>query len=261
VSNTDGERVFFVHVMKTGGSTLKEALRATLDPAEVYPGQDDLTYREPGRLGFRHFTIAHLMSVPDERRRRIRLYMGHFPYVVRDLLGGDLVTLSVLRHPVERTISLLRQLKRGTTWVNATRRLPMSSLTLEEIYEHERVYPRLIRNHQTKIFSMTLADQPEGYMQVIDIDEARLAHAKDNLAALEVLGLTERYDDFLDDVAARFGWHVGRDVRLNEAPPGEAPISDAFRRRIADDNAIDIDLYEHARALVDERRRAPKVVS
>ena len=49
---------------------------------------------------------------------------------------------------------------------------------LEEYYEQPDVFERLVHNHQTKIFSMTLDDDPTGYLQVIDVDAERLERAK-----------------------------------------------------------------------------------
>ena len=62
---------------------------------------------------------------------------------------------------------------------------------------------RLVLNHQTKIFSMTSDDRLDTYMDVIDVDDKRLAMAKENLAKVDFIGLTEQYDDFLDELAAR----------------------------------------------------------
>lgn len=56
------------------------------------------------------------------------MFAGHFPFVAVDLLGGDLTTITVLRDPVERTISFLRQRKRNNPVHKAHR--------LEQMYEH-----------------------------------------------------------------------------------------------------------------------------
>jgi hypothetical protein len=252
---TPDGRVFFLHVMKTGGNTLKASVRDNFEPHELYPGPEDIFFRDTGAVSFRHFMIPRLRAVADERRRSIRVYMGHFPYVAREVIGGDLTTITLLRDPVDRTISMLRQLQRPW-WLDPNRTSKMHGLSVEELYEHPRVYEHFIHNHQTKIFSMTLADDPQGFMQVIDVDASRLALAKENLERVEVLGLTERYDDLLDDVSERFGWRVQRGTRLNAAPESSrSEVSASLRRRIIEDNAIDLELYEHARELVDRRHQ------
>jgi hypothetical protein len=242
--------------MKTAGTTLFEGLRRNYRPDEIYPDPEIDLRRDADTIAFRHQTIRYLQTLSEERLRRIRLVGGHFPYLARDVLGHDFRTLTVLRDPVDRTVSLLRQFRRPAPWAERGDIAPMSPLALEEIYEAPHVYEPLVHNHQTKLFSMTWADNPTGYMQVIDVDPARLALAKDNLARVDVVGLTEQLDDFLDLVTERFDWRLRRGARLNAAPSADdAVVSASFRRRIEQDNAIDVEFYEYAKALVEEQRR------
>lgn len=255
-TSTAAPQVFFIHVMKTGGLTLFESIRASFASDEVYPEPGvDFSPDVDRPIAFRHLTMRYLETLSDERRRRIRVFTGHFPYVAREVLGGDLSTVTILREPVERTISLLRQFQRTAIGRSRADGVPLAGLSLEEVYDQPQVYEPLVHNHQTKLFCMSSADQPTGYMQEIDVDESRLALAKENLARIDVLGLTERYDDFLDEVSRRLGWSVNRDVRVNVAPSDDgSPVSKDLRRRIAADNAIDIAFYEYAKELVEARR-------
>jgi hypothetical protein len=249
--------VLFIHVMKTGGTTVMRNLRETFGLDEIYPYRVlDIRYDE-GEVDIRHhLSVPYLVDLPPERRETIKVYIGHFPFVVRDLLGIELRTATILRDPVERTLSLLRQFKRKQPWEEDIRdRRPLAARTLEEMYDHPLAFGPLIHNHQTKIFSMTADDDPQTYMDVIDIDQDRLAIAKANLDQIDVLGIIERYDEFLDEVEARFGWQIVRGARKNVTPDSElAPVDPALRRRIEEDNAIDIELYEHAKELVELRQ-------
>ena len=149
---------------------------------------------------------------------------------------------------MERTISLLRQFRRKDPWADPNLRhsAPMEGLTLEQVYENPFVYEPLVLNHQTKIFSMTADDALETYMDVIDVDDNRLAMAKENLAKVDFIGLTEQYDEFLDELTAHTGWDILRHLRKNETPAEEIrPVSESLRRRIAVDNAIDVEFYEY----------------
>jgi hypothetical protein len=117
-------RFFFIHVMKTGGTTFQQHVRNNFGPQEVYPDRKlDLTpdpfqpYRE----------IQYLLGLGPERREKIRAYLGHFPFVVTDLMDLDLVTLTILRDPIDRTISYLKHCKRFQPQHKAQ--------TLEQIYE------------------------------------------------------------------------------------------------------------------------------
>jgi hypothetical protein len=50
--------------------------------------------------------------LPEERRETIRLYAGHLPFVTCELLGDGFRMMTLLRDPIDRTVSLLRQVQR-----------------------------------------------------------------------------------------------------------------------------------------------------
>jgi len=248
--------MFFVHVMKTGGTTVFRYLRENFELDELYPYRPlDIRFVGDEVDITHHLRVPYLLSLSDERRRRIRAYAGHFPLVAADLLRIDLLTVTLLRDPIERTISLLHQLTRGTAWLDPSGRAPLA-LSLEEAYEHPAVFEPLIHDHQTKVFSMTADDHPETYRDVIAIDDARLASAVSNLEQIGVLGVTEQYDAFLDALGSRTGWHLPRGLQKNTAPAeSSVTVSESFRRRIAHDNAIDVELYARAVDLLADRAR------
>jgi hypothetical protein len=91
----------------------------------------------------------------------------------------------------------------------------------------------------------------DGVLATVPYTQERLDIATDALAALDLFGLQEHFDDFCDELGSRYGLDVGTPVRTNttetiEAPPGLAD-------RIAEDNALDMALYEYARRLYAER--------
>jgi hypothetical protein len=231
---------FFVHIMKTGGATLRRHIYSNHAPGAVFPVPkvDDMD---------RTWLLEYLLSLAPERRAPLRGYMGHYPYVASQLLDVDPVTFTIVRDPVERTISYLKHCKRYHEHHR--------DLSLEEIYEDDFHFPIFVENHQTKIFSITAADHVESYMDVIEIDDRRLALARANLEQVDVLGLQERYGEFVDRLRERFGWRfdLGGNRRVSREDWDVAPD---FRKRIAHDNAADVDLYEHALRLQDRRRRS-----
>lgn len=228
---------FFVHVMKTGGSTFRQHIHANFKGDAVWPRRQSEETVESWR-------IPRLLGLPPERRAQVRVYMGHFPFVVAGLLDPTLVTLSILRDPVERIVSYLRQCQREHEHHR--------DLALEQIYDDEFYFKCFILNHQCKIFAMTAQDRLDSYMDDIAIDEARFATACANLERVDVLGLTERHDDFLGTLRTRFGWTI-RELARRRVAPGPASVPAGLRARIVADNAADIAFYEHARELLARR--------
>jgi hypothetical protein len=236
---TPDRKFFFVHIMKTAGGTLRRHIRANFAEDEVYPlrGLDQDLHKA-------NMMLSYLKALPAERLERIRAFTGHFPFMATELVGADVATITVLRDPVERTLSYLR----------AHRLHQRDGLALEEIYEKGFWFRSFIHNHQAKLFALTVEDNPRSYMDPLEVDAARLELAKANLAKVDVVGTQEDFDDLLAALRHRFGWNIGSvpDIHVN---PGR-DVPDSFRRRIAEDNAADVEFYAYAQELCAERRRA-----
>ena len=156
-------------------------------------------------------------------------------------------------------------------------------LPIEQVYEDEFLRPRLLRNHQTKMLGMTVAQATtpparpfgpphpdlvatllaEGYfdttrsvLEALDtplvwdvaVDEGTLDEARRNLERVDLLGVHDRYDEFVARLGRFMGWAFERQIWVNRGEPVE--VAPSFRRRVEEDNALDVELYEHACDLV-----------
>lgn len=232
-------RYFFVHVMKTAGTTLRDHIKANFRLEEIYPIQ-----KFDGDLYDANMKIRVLLGLAPERKDQVRIFMGHFPYAVVDALGIDLVTMTLLRHPVERTLSYLR---------HAVQRHPEhKGKDLEEVYDDPMFHLWLIRNHQSKVFSLGPQDRFEDYLEDITVDERRLDIAKENLSKVGVLGLTERFPDFLRTLETDYGWEI-QDLPNANVSESRPEVRPSFLDRIAEENAMDMAFYEYAVGLWRER--------
>ncbi len=236
-------RFFIVHLQKTAGTTLRDRFRATFEEAAVYPNSTD---GRDKRLSV--ISVSHLLDRWGARRNEIRLVAGHFPLSTVDLLDADFVTVSILRPPVERTLSYLRHQKK----INRDDR----ERSLEEIYDDPFRFNGLVRNHMVRMFSIGADEMAAGDGVLTDVGDSpeRLEQAQQALAGLDGFGLQPRFEEFWPGFAARYGLRIGDAVRSNVTEPEDAP--EHLIERIEADNALDLAFYDFAERLYDERNAA-----
>lgn len=232
-----GERFFFAHVQKAAGTSLVFGLRRHFGRKAIYPPESD----KGNVAGV--IAVDHLLERWRAHRDEIRVVTGHFPLCTTELLDGDFTTLTILRDPVERTLSYLRHHRQVTP--------SDRDLSLEEIYDDPFRFHGLVHNHMVKMFSLTPTEMTDGVLTNVDYTTERLERAKENLAGVDGLGLQDQFADFCSELTHRFGWHLGAPPHANRTEPVEA--SDDLRARIAEDNAMDLDLYAFAQRLRVER--------
>lgn len=253
---------FFLHVMKTGGTSIVHHVQENFAVGETEPDYRELPPGTP--VPVQHYaSLVRLWELDDRRRARIRLYMGHYPYWVTELVQPD-VTFTVLRDPVDRTISMLRQLAREA---------PGEPPPLEALYEDPTNRRTLLQDYQAKLLGMSREDwqaqadairllNPQrrnaghlAHLAGVPVDAERLARAKANLASIELVGLQHDLGGLLAELQRRYGWTFRHQYHHRQA--GDAPdVPASFRRRIAEDNPADQELWATAVELVEERRRA-----
>jgi hypothetical protein len=242
-------RFFFIHVMKTAGTTFSRAIKQQFAAEAIYPCAG-LDFQSPtGAEGLdSYIKISRVLSLTPQRRADVRVFTGHFPYFVAEQLGTDLVTMTLLREPVERSLAALRHFKRDA---------PYRDLSLEDIYDNRLIFRFYVENHQTKVFALSPNDNEDAINCGFTVDDERFARAKANLATVDAIGLTEAYPDFIEEIRTRFGWWPeGIDAERRENASREGwTAGPELRERIAADNAYDVQFYEYAQALVAGRRR------
>jgi hypothetical protein len=224
------ERYFFLHLQKTGGSALRARLQHLFGKRAVYPRPED------GNPIDAVIRPAHLIESIEARGEEIRVITGHFPLATLELLPWDCRTFTLLREPVERTLSFLRhQVKWGNTPTD----------NLEELYE-DPLRAAMIRNHMTKMLALDAQETLHGGAILADVEmnAERLHVACQRLGDIDVVGIQERHDDFVAQLEQEFNWDLGPQRRVNTT--AATPIDPAFRERIAEDNALDVALYQYA---------------
>jgi hypothetical protein len=223
-------RYFFVHLQKTAGTSFSRQIKDLFGRPAVYPSDED------GDPIARVIDVDHLVARWQARRDEIRVVTGHFPLCTAELLDAPFSTFTILRHPVERTLSYLRHHRKMTP--------EDRDLTLEQVYDDPDRFQGLIHNHMVKMFSLTTDEMTDGALTVVEFTPERLERAKRNLAAVDVFGLQEHYGEFCTEVSRTFGWQLGEPLHMNRTEPADVPP--ALLERIVADNALDLELYGFA---------------
>lgn len=234
------DKYFFLHLQKTGGSALKMRLRHHFGERAVYPCADD------GELPDVVIRPGQLIDRVAVRGDEIRVITGHFPLATVELLPGEYRTFTLLREPVERTLSFLRHQVRVS---NTT------TTDLVELYEDPFRY-HMIHNHMTKMLALDAQTTLAGgaILANVEMTEEHLEIARKKLAGLDVVGVQEHHNEFVAELERKFGWDLGPHRTANRTQA--EPVDPAFRERIAKDNALDVALYDYALELATSKSRA-----
>jgi hypothetical protein len=231
---TDGRTVIFLHIGKTAGSTLRQILKRQFPPADV------MTVRAHRRS--REETLTQFASLPEAERLRPRLIMGHTVFGLHESVPRESTYITMLRNPVRLTHSQYRYVLRTPTHRHHE---AASGMTLEQYVASGMAME--MDNSQTRALSGEL-DVPYGACT-----DEMLARAKRHLDDhFSWVGLTERFDESILLLRHAFGWRDVRYVSVKVARQ-RAELAPEDRALLERQNAFDIELYEHARGIVERR--------
>ena len=155
---TQPHRCFFVHMQKTAGTALRQGMINHFGKRAVYPTQGVDGTNPTQLVTSTDYLRERLAARGDE----IEAITGHFPLCTMELLDGRYTTLTLLREPVERTLSYLRHHRKEEP---ADR-----DKSLEEIYEDPFRFNSFVHNHMTKMLSLTPAEMTDGMLTPLELD-------------------------------------------------------------------------------------------
>ncbi|MHB1561444.1 MAG: sulfotransferase family 2 domain-containing protein, partial [Isosphaeraceae bacterium] len=206
------------------------------------------------------------LAIPDEVRRvlgrdDLRAVVGHFWFGVHRHIARPWHYITLLRHPIDRVLSLYYHVKthypnhsqpRRDQYRNRlVRPADIDGMSLEEFVEHPPF--REVENDQVRRIS--------GIEPALGgCTEHMLEEAKQNLRRhFAMVGVTERFDETLVLLKRKYGWT--RDLlyyprNTNPARPATETIPMATREAILRRNELDHELYRFAEKRLDEMASA-----
>jgi hypothetical protein len=249
------EIIVFLHLPKTGGSSVRALLAARFEPDMII----ETVRRGPDadRIGYISGEVANLPpwdgttpnSLLDEQLRtlspgqssRLRLVQGHCSYGVHEVLPRPAAYVTLLRDPIERVLSLYSHRVR----------LDGLKMGLDDYVRGGRDFA--VDNAQVRM----LAGVVDGDPRLVSVTEEMLERARRHLQEMQVVGVTDRFDEFVVLLGRRFGWRrltapfLNRDPGRLRASGVEPSVVEEVRAR----NWADSALYDDALALIAERTR------
>jgi hypothetical protein len=195
-----GRKLVFLHLPKTGGTTLHHHFSAHFAPEEICPER-----------------FSNLHAWKREDLDRYRYFSGHFNFDQVRLIPGPLFIVTVLRDPVERLMSSYLYWRRHTAAAVARPGMEgpafARSSTLAEFLRnpHHQVQDS-VNNTMTRYLAGQVnvnADLTYRYYAggaAMPVTELEVLHrALGNLLAIDVVGLTANLHDVYTRVALAYG--------------------------------------------------------
>jgi hypothetical protein len=231
------ETLIFLHIPKTGGLTLYKILEQHYAPAQR------ITLDTP--------KIPRFKILPTAQREQYRLIQGHLYFGLHRFVPRRSTYITLLRHPVERALSFYCY-ARSTPDHYLYPLLTAERLDLKTVLARELTSE--LFNDQTRFLA---GDEWEDPQRVVT--RAALERAKASLRShFRVVGLLEEFDASVLLLCRAFDWHLPFYVKENvTAEKLDGRSLDVETRRLVENaNCFDLELYEYARDLFDEQRRA-----
>ncbi|MBX9924458.1 MAG: sulfotransferase family protein [Rhabdochlamydiaceae bacterium] len=214
ISTSLDARLYFLHIPKTGGTTIHTVLENQIHLNELYP---------PRKASMANIPVNH------------EFVSGHFPFWFCAQLDPEFdqaFKFTILRDPVERVLSLLRYTKKH--------RPNLRSMNLDEIFEL-LIHNESHKNDMTQNTISFLTSQPDLP------EEDVLKNAKDTLNKLDFVVFLDNFEQDTKELFEALGIQWNTEFLPHTNTTEAEYVSPELLEKIKELNKLDIDLYEYAK--------------
>ena len=235
--------VFFLHVPKTGGTTLSDIMEK-----QYHPNSIDSIDRNPVLPDDTGTYIEDFKKFTAYRQKQINLVQGHFDFGLHESVKLPYTYITILRDPIDRVISWYYYILEDPDCYNY-RQYAAHSDGFEDFIE--KGYGGL--NFLTKTLLTAKQNKEAGD------DWERLDIAKNNLREyFTVIGLTEKFDESVVLLKLELGWdHLPLYSRqkVTKQRPKKEELPASTVELLIERNWSDILLYQYAESLYNDKVR------
>ena len=227
------QRLRFLHIPKTAGTTMVHILRAQ--------------YRSRGQFRFTGDAdddTRRYQALSEQNRERIELFAGHAPITTGIGPADSCTTITILREPVSRVQSFCRHVSEGKS-PYLLAEFPPARFDLDAFLwsgndELFNLQTKMLVNHRhsSAPWSADLSDSKMLNSAVRNLFD-RVVH----------FGLQEHFRESVERFRSAFGWGPVRYTMRNHVRSGKhLQFREHHLQRIAELNRLDIELYRIAAA-------------
>ncbi|WP_340371469.1 sulfotransferase family 2 domain-containing protein [Peribacillus sp. FSL E2-0218] len=224
---SEGVLDIFMHVPKTGGTTINEILKKQYKLREIY---DHDSFEKK---------MMKLSELTEQEKKNIKAVSGHYFYGIHEEFSKPFHYFTMLRDPVDRVISAYYFLKDYPGYEM------VKEMTLEEFV----VKGPEASNLQTLMVC--------GSQEIPDLEKA-----KENLKTFSLVGVTEMFNETLFCLKKQLAWgdiHYTR-KNITKKRLAKKEIPSELINLIKQYNHLDMSLYDFAKELLHEKLQTLTVV-
>lgn len=227
-SGPNGRQLAFLHIYKTAGSSLQDALFEAMEDAPIF------------RDSLQNFDVVAPVEIAIND-----VVSGHFAYQHVAKLRPDRFLLTFLRDPTERVLSHYYFLRVSEPRSDYRARAieASKSLSLAEFIRCDDPGVRMVtENFQAKVLAYDV--RPEHQHGIANLEQ----EAAKNLAEFDFVGIVEHFDASVAALSEAIGIELAvKKSNINELRPSSQEVAAADIEIIRQLNRVDHALYTRAR--------------
>lgn len=232
--------IYFNHIPKTAGTSLRHSLSRLFDPTKCRP----------------EWFLEDYLKVPKNNLNEVDFLAGHFGAYPLKLHPRKLQTITFLRDPVQRSHSHFLHIQNDLEHPanQIVREMTFSEFINSDLSEIE------LLNYQARFIGFSSIDD---HLKILSSTGNRpaltnklfsrklLEQAKSTLNSGLFVGITEAYTESVDILSKCMGAPIENDARLNlaKSTPPLPDLSAADASRLHWLNEFDTELYNHAKLI------------